>query len=398
MKHDLEITNYSCDCCKEPSTYAWMGMKALPTFLFPLPKGKAELVEVRPISVNLCPKCGHVFQAEVDKDLLVKIYSEYYGYYPYDTDESMTDVYRIPFNTFFKDQIKQKNKDKGELLEIGCSSPHTLAPFVEMGFQCVGVDPSPKSTVDTELKNIRIEQAFFEELEIDQQFDIIVSRFNLEHINDLTKHLEKARNLLREDGLFVVQVPNMAYTMANLQPNFLAHEHIHYFTPASLLTLFGQHGFTNLSLEGSDSPSMIASFCTTPPQKTEHLSATNQWLSYRTKVQQLEKDLAEIIDRKSSLSFYGCGMTLFWLLEQMGNPPTNNISIVDDNTSFHGMHLPASNHPVQAPTKQTLEDCNQIFLTLNPIYHTNVIKRLKNITTNKQIVSINGEMLNSFTL
>jgi hypothetical protein len=186
--------------------------------------------------------------------------------------------------------------------------------------------------------------------------------------------------------------------MENCQPNFMAHEHTHYFTPASLLSLFQHKGFSFISIEGESSPSIIAAFSRSQPGKTELHSATEQWVAYRQKMDDLKIAFDGIFTTQSPICCYGCGMTLFWLLEQMDQSDFSRIHIMDDNTDFHGMSLPGTGLEVLPPTRQNLAECEQIVLTLNPVYHPAVIQRLKIHSLGKQVVGVTGQMFTYYTI
>ena len=87
-------------------------------------------------------------------------------------------------------------------------------------------------------------------------FDLIVSQFNLEHIIDVQAFVSKIHFALNSNGLFILQVPDISDFVRNKMPNFLAHEHIQYFTKDSLSKLLESQGFKNI-LWGEEGPSLI---------------------------------------------------------------------------------------------------------------------------------------------
>lgn len=85
-------------------------------------------------------------------------------------------------------------------------------------------------------------------------YDLIASFHVLEHIADVGAELASWTNLLSENGLIIVEVPNRAghpWLESDLNP-----EHLHQFTPVSLSLLLARHGWdcTSLSTGHYESP------------------------------------------------------------------------------------------------------------------------------------------------
>ena len=237
-----------CPACGNNANEQSMSFDQFPEFLFPMNEGVAKIVEGRDLIVNRCLDCGHIFQSKYDITLLSKIYGTYYANYPYDANETMSQPYRRPFDLFCELMLQSNNKAKGKkLLEVGCSNPENMCSFVDMGYECTGVDPSPLAGNGKKIKGVRIISDYYENCASGGDYHVIISRFNLEHITDLGAHLKKMYADLRVGGRVVLQVPNIEYYIQKNQPLFVAHEHIHYFSENSLFRLFARHGFNLVS-------------------------------------------------------------------------------------------------------------------------------------------------------
>lgn len=376
-----------CPACGEQACTLALNMPDHPSFMFPMSKRGAASVKRVPLSLEICRNCGHIFQTTVDRDLLKIIYQDYYADYPYDTDEAMIEPYRAPFLTFAKMIFESHCKDKGVLVEIGCSKAENLLAFADHGFRCIGIDPSPLSSkVATTYKNVEILEGYYETTQVNERASVIVSRFNLEHIVDIPTHVQKMRDDLKDGGLVLVQVPNVELWLENGQPLFAAHEHPQYFCLASLCALFKRFGFSMVSFYNSGQPSIIACFEKTDKAVTVTTPNFYEKFSlYRDSVSRKREKLLSLLNSSSPVIAYGCGLTLFWLLSELPHDSLSSLIVVDDNPALHGKYLPAYVLPVQAPTPNLFEAGATVILTLNSLYHPGVIERLRKLQSSAPI-------------
>lgn len=383
------MNSVACPACSVMDAIGIMDYPEFPTFLFPMAQDVVGVVDSVDLDLHLCSGCGHLFQADVDHSLISRIYEEYYANYPYDSNDTMAKVYREPFHHFF-DLMSSTLAAAPfpRLIEIGCSSPANMLPFVKKGWKCIGIDPSPLADDASVQDNISIVSAFYEESMNDTQVEVIVSRFNLEHIADLTKHLSKMKYDLRDGGRVIVQVPNVAYYLENFQPLFVAHEHIHYFSEHSLVSLFERMGFSTVACYSAGEPSILA--CFEKPAVSRSLGASVAGLveGYKVNVLAKSKELIQHVENKHSVTFYGCGLSLFWALAVLHEHLPSDVLIVDDNPSFEGKLLPRYGHPIGMPQLDQLSDSDLVVLTLNPMYHDRVIDYLRSCLRPMKVLRI----------
>lgn len=348
----------------------------VPVFLFPVPQAVASTIEHKELRILSCAHCGHLFQPDVSPALLQRIYETYYAHYPLSQCESFNQTYRTPFDRLFANTLKKLGIHGGRLLEIGCSSPANLENFARLGFSCVGVDPSPLAAGRSH-PNIQIVQGFYESSTTNGPFDVIVSRFNLEHIPDLDTHLSKIRSDLSPDGVAFVQVPNAEYQVRRGQPFFFAHEHIHYFNLASLGALFARHGMNLIGGGGEDDPSLVACFRVAASSSEQTDSSFHRaWDRHVAMTQTLGREVADRVRQAKHPVCYGCGMTLYWLLTLLDADQVADMDIVEDNTALHGLRAPGFTRPIGPPDRDLLARADLVMLTLSPLYHDQVQLRL----------------------
>lgn len=382
-----------CPVCKSDKISGFLSIDSLPLILFPVIEEMKDNILNKAINSYICDDCTHIFRNPLDENELEIIYKKYYSFYPFDNLESMNAPYRKPFENLFSRVLKEvKVKGFNTLLEIGCSSGKQLEAYNKYNFDCFGIDPSPLN----EMSSSNFISGKYEEYKFENKFDIIVSRFNLEHVNNINYFLQKIHNDLSDDGLVFIQVPNIKTYIENLVPLFLAHEHIHYFNPYSLFLATNNNEFEIIDVEYNDKQSIIFGLkkksCHTYKVKEINILKTNKsfYNDYLIKRNNLKNDIIEKIDFKIQTCFYGAGLPLCWLLYDLNfKSKLDDFKIIDDNSILNGRVFPETNNQIINFNSLKKNSKLNVILTLNPFYHEGVIKKLKNISEDINILAIN---------
>lgn len=242
-----------CPICNSDKTSNFLSIDNLPLILFPVKGEMRDNILNKTIDSYFCDECTHIFKKPLDENESDIIYKKYYSFYPFDNLESMNASYRKPFADLFSRVLTRvKDKKFKTLLEVGCSSGKQLETYNGYNLECFGIDPSPLNEMNNNFISGK-----YEEYKFKNKFDIIVSRFNLEHINNINYFLQKIYSDLSVDGLVFIQVPNIKTYIENLIPLFLSHEHIHYFNPYSLFLAVNNNQFEIIDAEYDDKQSII---------------------------------------------------------------------------------------------------------------------------------------------
>lgn len=362
----MKMLNNVCPACASSSVAPLSRTEKAPAILFPIEKAKRHEVATDDIVTSTCLECGHVYLSELDLEFNAKLYGEYYYLYPFSALESMNAHYREPFTKVF-DLFIGSEGDGRSLLEIGCSDERQFDSFLNSGFSCVGVSPGAQSSARVEMID-----AFYEQLELGRTFDVVVSRFNLEHIIQPSQYLEKIFAELSTGGRFVVQVPNFEYYVESGILFPYAHEHPQYFTAKSLRRALESAGFQVSALLGHDGLSLIA--------VAEKPSCT--W-NARERLQVTSDVLAATVDEILALPqhkvvFYGAGLSLIGMLYSDGrlSAASKKIRVVDDNSILHGRFMPRTDLEIEGFSPDVIDADTVVILALNPIYHQAVAAKV----------------------
>jgi SAM-dependent methyltransferase len=140
------------------------------------------------------------------------------------------------------------------VLDIGCSTGALLAAFKQRGYaDPEGLDPSPAcATIAWETHGILVHTGTAADVAtLPRRYGLVTLSAVLEHLLDPLQTLRGVRQVLDDDGLLFIEVPDVEGFSACARAPFqeFSVEHINYFSTASLTSLLGAIGFTRVVLE-----------------------------------------------------------------------------------------------------------------------------------------------------
>lgn len=105
-------------------------------------------------------------------------------------DGIMSDVAYDDWARFMLAQLELRNWQPGPLLDLGCGTGNSTAPFVQLGYQVVGLDASAEmlAVARRKLPGVRFIEADFRDFCLPQRFALIYSLFD--SLNNLLSPVE----------------------------------------------------------------------------------------------------------------------------------------------------------------------------------------------------------------
>lgn len=194
-----------------------------------------------PLNLRICNDCGlvqlgHIVPAE-------KLYDENYAY------ESGTTTKRRESYLELATYVC-KNFDiptNSLVVDIGSNVGVLLECFKSNKMKILGIDPSGNVVKIANSKGIETLEGFFNSEMIKKILSSkpkphVVTATNLfAHIQNYRLFIEDLKNFLREDGIFVFQVPHFLQLLNNLEYDTVYHEHISYFGLKPLIKFFKKY-------------------------------------------------------------------------------------------------------------------------------------------------------------
>lgn len=150
--------------------------------------------------------------------------------------------------TGYADWLTARLPAGAEVLEFGCNDGVLLAQLEERGANVVGVDASDNVAAIARGRGLDVRTGFMtpdavQEQGLEGRFDLITCSNVFAHIDDLGETLAAVRRALKPDGRFAVEVHDGEALAAERQFDTIYHEHLTYFTGATLRRLVEANGF-----------------------------------------------------------------------------------------------------------------------------------------------------------
>jgi 2-polyprenyl-3-methyl-5-hydroxy-6-metoxy-1,4-benzoquinol methylase len=159
-------------------------------------------------------------------------------------------------NYKYEIQLIKKHKSNGKLLDIGSSEGFFLSKARSYGYDVYGVEPSPSaSKIAIEQFDLNIKNSYFlKGLFPSKHFDIITMIDVFEHVTNPIELLQTANEVLKDDGILCIKVPNGDYNILKLQlarllrkenqhSIFNSYEHVGHYTPNTMKKILEKTGF-----------------------------------------------------------------------------------------------------------------------------------------------------------
>jgi cyclopropane-fatty-acyl-phospholipid synthase len=185
-----------------------------------------------------CRNCGHgQISNIIDSEI---VYGENYATRTSISSSAMTAI------DVFLDFVKEitGNKKFKRIIDIGCNDLYALKKLSEKADSFYGIDPIWKDKSHTDNK-INVIGDFVENLDFNQ-FDLseslILSSHTIEHIEDPQKLVGLLVDNSSKDTIFFFQFPSFEYLVKTAHFDQIFHQHLNYFTLASVLQMLESVG------------------------------------------------------------------------------------------------------------------------------------------------------------
>jgi SAM-dependent methyltransferase len=214
-------------------------------------KKKADQKKYK-ISINFCSNCKHMQIAEIlNPNLLFKKYL-------WETGVSISNIRLI--KELLKKIKKYKISKKSKVFEIA-SNDGTLLNLINDKYHClaVGIDPAKNFKKKFKKKNIFTIVNYFngdQSKKIKKQFktfDYIIARNVLAHVIDPNQIFKGAKNLLKKNGKFIVEVPHLENIIKHNQYDNIFHEHVGFHSLKSIIDLSNKYNLKVVDVDKIDS-------------------------------------------------------------------------------------------------------------------------------------------------
>ena len=146
----------------------------------------------------------------------------------------------------------RRYKNKGKLLDLGCSAGILLDEARKLGWEVHGVELSlwavsqAKEKFNLEIFRGELKEARFS----DNYFDLIIMADSIEHFVDPISCLNEAKRILKPDGIIAISTPDIGSILSKAIGRSwwgIKHSHLVYFDKCSISKILNDGGFKVLS-------------------------------------------------------------------------------------------------------------------------------------------------------
>ena len=243
-----------------------------------------------------------------------------------------------------------------KIIDIGCNDGKFLSRLRDSGFNDLrGLEPTKnmsKAAIGAGFRvfNTYLNKKVSEEIINETgKFDCVVLRQVLEHIENLSDFGSALRNLLKPNGLLVVEVPDSEAWFTGYDYG-LWEEHLSHFDSRSLQSYLNLHGFAIFK----SYKSVFAGVCLTvfanstegsfivPESNDKTVESFRKWAStFASFKRNVEAEIQKCIAKGGNVVLYGVGARATSLLNYV--EITQKLSFaIDDSPAKQGRYLPGS--------------------------------------------------------
>ncbi len=325
-----------------------------------------EAEERYPLSLSWCRECGLVQLNETASP------EELFSDYVWVTGTSSTA--RQYAECFCEEALRRfGGRGGGYVLEAASNDGTFLRPFIRRGHRVVGVDPAANIVDSAIREGVPTKCGFFgssvaEEIVGESgPADIVFARNVLPHVADVHDFLDGLAMCMDAETLLAVEVHYAGVILEELHYDSIYHEHLCYFTLASLENLLGRHGLKAFDMLRSPiSGGSIVVFARKAPAEASEaldrlrdleaargINEVRQWIDFACRARAHCGRLVGLVHEEKAagrrVAGYGASARSSTLLNFCGIDNRVIDAIADGNPLKHGRFTPGTHIGVDSP-------------------------------------------------
>jgi SAM-dependent methyltransferase len=250
-----------------------------------------------PVRADGCLRCGLVFLNPVmTAGAYAKFYGEVYrplvsAYHGYRIDSETLQDEQREYAEACAEVLAPHLEDRGArtLLDVGGSTGVVAHHFKKrFDLNATVIDPAPLEIDVARRLGLRAVTGFVEECDLgEQRFDLIILCQTVDHLLDVSLSLRKIRSLLREDGLFFVDIVDFRadYLRNDSVEEAIKIDHPFYLTETTALAFLRSSGFDVLAVNYAADHLHVGYVCAPAPARADFLPSrddvSRQWREIR---------------------------------------------------------------------------------------------------------------------
>jgi SAM-dependent methyltransferase len=204
----------------------------------------SEADRVYPLICDLCEDCGNVqLRTETDP-------AERYVDVDYSYTSSNSNTSRRHWKNYAREvTLRAETPSGASVLEVGSNDGFLSAELAGLGYDVLGIDPSPAMARLAGERGVRTLTRLFDSSAVDavlaalrERPKLIVANNVFNHANDPSSFVRGIRATLDPEGVFVFELPYWSRSIQDRKFDQVYHEHVSYLTVQYATNLFSMNG------------------------------------------------------------------------------------------------------------------------------------------------------------
>lgn len=375
----MTVAGFRCRSCDEANLDLVLSLGSTPLANALLTEQQLSEPEATfPLDLVFCPRCSLV---QITETVPPK---QLFSHYLYLT--SFSDTMLQHSEELAAQLVKARGLDgNSRVVEVASNDGYLLQFYKRAGVPVLGIEPATNIAKVAEDRGIPTLPRFFDltlarELrDRDMRADVIHANNVLAHVADLNGFVAGLAQLLKEDGLAVIEVPHVMPMVERLEFDTVYHEHLCYYSLSALQSLFERHrlaivdvheiplhgGSLQVHMAHSGQPSdRVCALL-----ERERAAGVDRLAFYQefgAKVQRLKRDLREMLeDLKESgnkIAAYGASAKGSTLLNYCNIGRETLEFVADRSTVKQGYYTPGMHLLIKAPEALLAERPDHVLL------------------------------------
>jgi 2-polyprenyl-3-methyl-5-hydroxy-6-metoxy-1,4-benzoquinol methylase len=311
------------------------------------------------LTLVMCAMCKHI---QLSEAVTSKRLFDSYVY-----TSSTSSSFRTHFSEL-AERIGELLSPSASILEVGSNDGYLLSTLQAKGFRCLGLEPSRILVEHSRQLGVDVHQGYLDEKNVSEiidshgNFDCIVGNNVFAHIPDLAMAIRQVQVLLKDGGLFVIEIAHAVEIVRKGIFDTIYHEHHSYHTILALRPFLESLGFGLIAVE--EVPTHGGSLRIVAQKgsisKTEDVSRFEKiekelgfdepevFQAMKNRIEQSQSDFSKALEEAGDSVIFGytAPAKVVTFLYQVCENPENIQFIIDDNLMKQGKFLPGLGVPV----------------------------------------------------